>query len=171
MSLIGLDPISFFAGYTKDAHMIERTISESQNFKGERFPFKSPLLQSAFNEVRYARMFGGDCLRMIIHRENPHTNARFNPADYGAIFDGELHNLIVEGDELALIQDLKTNLRITLYALFDNEAQMMIDIQESLTQYLSEFIFYLDQFKAHLKKADQNLGLRLGEIYAEKSKI
>lgn len=161
--------ITFFAEKTKDTHMVERVLSESMAFKGRVLPLKSQLLQSAINEVRYARMFGGDCIRMIVNRELPRSNVRFDPAAHDAVYNDDLHKLIANGDELALVQDLKAILRDTLYALFD-DTQPVLGSSISLltTNQYSEYCFYLEQFKVHLKKADQNLGLRLGEIHASK---
>lgn len=163
ISLLGFNALSFLAETTKQINMVERMISEAPSFKGERFPYTSPFVQSALNEARYARMFCGDCLRMVINRENPRTNLRFNPSDYGAVFSDNLPPSLLELGESILIQTLKEGFRQNLYTLFDCESSLMNDVAYYLP-HLTEFQFYYNQCKASLKKADQNLGLRIGEI-------
>lgn len=148
----------------REVHLVERIISEALIFKSVIYPFKSPFLQSALNEVRHARMFGGDCLRLIVDSD-PRTKVYFNPSEYGACYKEEIPSHFLEQDELGVLQDLKSNLRTSLYTILDTELMLFNDVGDSLTKYLSEFLLYHNEFKVHIKKADQNLSLRLGEIY------
>jgi len=157
-----------FRKWTQLTHLVERILTEVPAFKGEKFPYKSPTVQMAFNEVRFARMFGGDCLRLLVNGEKSRSNIRFVPADYDATYAGEIDNRIVQADEMTLIQDLKTNLRDILYDFIDNSRLIEKDA-EMATCSTDELLFYRAQFAAHLKRADQLLGLRIGELYAERS--
>lgn len=157
-----------FAKWTKLTHLLERILAEAPNFKGDKFPYKSPTVQMAFNEVRFARMFGGDCLRLLINGDKSRSNIRFVPADHDATYVGDIDPQIVQCDEMTIIQDLKTNLRDILYELIDN-SQLIENDAEISTCSTDELLFYRTQFAAHLKRADQLLGLRIGELYAERS--
>jgi hypothetical protein len=157
-----------FRKWTKLTHLVERILLEAPAFKGEKFPYKSPTIQMAFNEVRFARMFGGDCLRLLVNGEKSRSSIRFIPADYDATYIGEIDSRILQSDEMTLIQDLKTNLRDILYDVIDNSRLIETDAEIS-TCSTDELLFYRTQFAAHLKRADQLLGLRIGELYAERT--
>ncbi len=136
-----------------------------------------PTVQIALSQVRIARMYGGDCLRMFVNANDPRSAVRFDPAEHGARhiepidFDG--------ATEIIIIQTLKKELRSILYQLLDNvtialEANSLfchscgMIVYDESPNYLDEFFCYRNEFIRHLKEADQLLGLRIGEIYNKK---
>jgi hypothetical protein len=153
-------PIQNFTKWTQKAHMVERILQEATAFKGSVLPFNSANIQTAYNEARYARMFGGDCLRLLIQGHEARSNKRFVPAEYGATFDtNPIPKLLEMADEMSLISDLKLNLRLVLYDVLDFEEYL-----SAHSYNVNEFFMYKTAFAMHLKQADQNLGLRLGEL-------
>jgi hypothetical protein len=64
----------FFTQISLDIHKIEREFTETNYFKGDKFPFKSNTLTIAYNHIREARMFSRDCLR-ILGVEEDYINA------------------------------------------------------------------------------------------------
>jgi hypothetical protein len=152
-------------------------------FKGDKFPFKSPLLQTAYNELRTARMFSDDVLRMqvsIVEDRDPRQREFFNVREYGGRFDEDFMTTASFPPELDVIKDLKSQLRSLLYRVYEievergdtfysyepdrDEEKMPLMLLSSLHKELME---YFEQWRMSLKKADQQLGLRLEEIFSQ----
>ena len=165
-----MDLKTHFADFTRNTHLIELIIKQSGAFQSQKYInmgdvndyefFKSASLQMAYNDIRRARMFGGDCLRLIVLEDEDRT---FIPSDYGATYDKNLWiEITFQRDEKILIKEIKN----LLQEIF-NKA---VDKSHITMQYLpfdtfqNEFKLCQQGFLFNLKTADQNLGLRLGEL-------
>ena len=153
---------------TKDTHRIERILAESAVFKGEKFPFTSPRVQQAYNEIVNARMFGGDCLRLLLLGIEARENVRFIPSEHGATHTGDIIKDFSSENytEIDLIMLLKAEIRTVFYGslhainyAWTERMGTRADISLSL-----EMSLYQNQLSVALKKADQQLGLRIGEM-------
>lgn len=147
--------IESFSQLTRCIHSYERAINELSCFTGVGFPFKSPVLQLSYNEIRFARMFSGDCVRLLVNGANARTT-KFDatPLRYtGAITQ-------LESEKDAIIR-LKGLLRKSLYKVLNLPNYELIELAGCDS---GEFWMYHSQLLAHLKRCDQCLGLRLGEI-------
>lgn len=145
--------------WTRRAYEIELTIENAPFFKGEKFPFKSPNYQLARNHVRDARMFCGDLLRLVVLQENHRQPYRFVPAEF---YDHPPEFAQLLGfDERQSIHFLKDCLRTLFYEVIDKD---WVEAFEDGSFNKTEFLVYHSQFLTNLKQADQQLGLRLGEL-------
>jgi hypothetical protein len=181
------EAIEFFKSATLNIHCMERFLETSEHFKGKLQPFKSATLQISFNEMRYARMFAGDCLRLLIlDKDARERNVRFIPANHGAVCDNESLAVFVkelsikkvdktESDilgkeptelelELAQINEFKAFMRNLYYDYLDAHYSAFA------AELHNEFNGYKQNMETSLKKSDMNLGLRLNELYAEIAK-
>jgi hypothetical protein len=117
--------------------------------------FKSPVIVLATNEIRFARMFAGDCVRLLVNG----SQARITKFDTVSLrYTGAITQLESEKDAIIRLKGL---LRKSLY-----KALRMFDLSvvASTGCEIDEFLLYHSQLLAHLKRCDQCLGLRLGEI-------
>ena len=153
------------AELTSEIHKMERIAKNVTAFEGTNFPVKSPKLQIAINEIETARMCVGDLLRLIVLDDKARYPTRFIPADYGATCTEDLTNIVVNSDEKQVIGDMKSNLRDLLYQLLDFHTSLAVQMALGKQKFsLNEYNLYCQMAYVALKKADQQLGLRLGEI-------
>lgn len=150
-----------FVLVTKDIHKMELIAKGSEAFKSYNFPFKSPRLQVAVNEIEKARMCAGDCLRLIILGEDARFSKRFIPSEHGATCTDDLNAFMRNPSEKEVILDLKSNLRDILYRVLDAKVNAHVFLLDCSP---AEFDLYCTMLKTALKSADQQLGLRLGEL-------
>ena len=152
------------ATITRSIHQYERILRESAIFQGQVTPFKSPKLQIAFNELQTARMFAGDCLRLVVLEKDWRLATRFIPKEHGGTWEQEIdlpmppaaENHDPKQVEQQNIFWLKEQLREVFY--------QSIDLINNTPHLPCEFWFYNEQTSVSLKKADQQLGLRIGEL-------
>lgn len=135
-------------------HSYERALAELPCFRGVDSPFRSPVLQLSHSEIRFARLFAGDCVRLLVGGANARV-AKFNAKSLH--FVGVVTPM--ESEKEAIVR-LKMKLRDCLYKVIDLSSYIV----ESSDCSLNEFHLYRFQLLAHLKRCDQALGLRLGEI-------
>lgn len=169
------DFTSKIADLTKSIHRFERILKENVIFKGQMTPFKSAKLQMSFNELQTARMFAGDCLRLVVLGADWRKEQRFVPMEHGGTWDGNVE-IFSEAElgshedknnlERICINDLKKQLRHVFYSEMDGfEIQYPDGLEKDLTtKWSTEFFMYYQNAVLCLKKADQQLGLRLGEL-------
>jgi hypothetical protein len=143
---------------------IERMMSNAEAFKGDKSPFKSPLLQSAYNEIRSARMFGIDCLRLLIWKNDARSNQ---------LYSTQLNQLTLSDapcgfeESLLLMVMVESIKRQVIYPLIDSELYKESPDSLKITYglgYWDELKAYRDMFLMSLKKGSQYLELRLKEL-------
>jgi hypothetical protein len=144
-----------FTQLTRCIHSYERAINELPAFVNSQGLFKSSVIVLAANEIRFARMFAGDCVRLLINGKK----ARI------AKFDSEPLRWVQPVTQISVEKDaifrLKLKLRESLYEALEMHSMATI---ASAGCDMTEFESYHRQLLAHLKRCDQCLGLRLGEI-------
>jgi hypothetical protein len=142
-----------FTQLTRCIHSYERAINELPVFSDKAGLFKSSVIVLAANEIRFARMFSGDCVRLLVNG----SQARIAKFDAESLrWTQPITQIAVERDA---ILRLKVKLRESIYkalGMFD------VAIVASTGCEVDEFLLYHGQLLAHLKRCDQCLGLRLG---------
>lgn len=155
----------------RETHFVEVEMKKALWVEANKFPFASPTLQVAYNEIRRARMYGEDCLRMLANADDPRIKTPFD--EHGATYNGKMQ--VYANDEADLIEQFRNLLSSTLHDVLDNKDVVVEAIRlwspthdvMQLTQtenYLEEFMLYRTGFIQSLKQAHQALGLRLDEL-------
>jgi len=164
------------ADLCKSIHRLERILKETEIFKGQLTPFKSPKLQIAFNEIQSAHMFAGDCLRLLVLDIDWQNDQRFIPSEHGGTWEQDtglwsldmLKNFSTLEDkskEKVALLEIKMQIRRVFYETGDLLINAVsLDIVCNANFSIWEWEIYSKQLLIALKKADQQLGFRLGEL-------
>ena len=129
-------------------------------------------------EVQMARMYGGDCLRLMLLGDKAHGMERFVPADHGATWEGDLvgvglDTIVFQDMMRENIMELKLELRAILYEVLEyplivtGYVDSMPVLMKSSYRNTEELELYRTAFMMHLKQTDQQLGLCLGVLNDE----